>query len=131
MTGERGSAAVETLLLVPSLILVASLTVGAGRYQSTVAQVRAAAHTGARSATLVSRGRMSVTARSSVLSQLQSGFSPCASLDVRTNLDRAGGRQFVRVVVACRLSVTGLSGLFSPRLINMTSSEVVDVFSFR
>jgi hypothetical protein len=118
---DRGSAALETVLLAPLLVFGVCFVVWCGRGGQTVSHLEHAADRGARAAALVSRSRMAAVGSAAALSELAGPASGCVgpSAAVSVLADR------VVVVVRCTLDVAGLEGL-PARIVSATSSEPID-----
>lgn len=131
MTGERGSAAVELVLITPVLVLLMLLAVGAGRVAQARADVDAAARDAARAGSLA-RGPDSArdAGRTAAAARLREGGVTCRSLDVSldTGSFRPGG--LVAATVTCAVDLGDLASLRVPayRTVSSTFSEPVDTF---
>lgn len=129
MNHDRGSVAVEMVLLTPLLIILLMFVVHAGRAGQGVNQLRHAADQGARAASLVSESRMSSVARRAVVDDLATSGLSCVSPQVSTTLRRGLLSAAVTVAVSCQSSNVGL-GLLGARSVDLSASstEVVDRF---
>ncbi len=122
---ERGSMAVEIVVLVPALLLVMSLVVALGRFTSTQGQVRAAARDAVRAATLErDAGSALSAARSAATATMPDGVT-CdpARLD---GPFVAGGT--LTVTLRCEVSWAGLApiGLHGSTTVTEQSSAPLD-----
>ncbi|WTX00307.1 pilus assembly protein [Streptomycetaceae bacterium NBC_01309] len=127
---ERGSAAVELVLLVPLLVLVLLLVVALGRFASARGLVDDAAHQAARAASLTrSATAAEQAAYQAAHAALDGAGVTCTSLvvSVDTGGFAPGGR--VRVAVACTVSLAemGALGLPGHRTLQGEASSVLDV----
>lgn len=124
---DRGSAAVELVLLTPALVVLVLFVVAAGRNGVASAHVRHAADQGARAASMVSGPAMESAARSAALSDLRSTDVACSRTSVAVSIGNTGSIRTVSVTVSCTVARSGLSllGLDSTR-IDATSVEVID-----
>lgn len=125
---ERGSAAVELVLLAPVLVVLMLFVVYLGRLSQADARVRHAADQAARAASLVSRGRASAVASSTALDELGAGGLVCASVSVSSSPSRSAGIETIEVTVSCTVDGADLAPLApGQRTVSATSAEVIDV----
>ncbi|MBU3689541.1 MAG: hypothetical protein B7C54_06175 [Acidimicrobiales bacterium mtb01] len=124
---DRGSVAVEVVLLTPVLIVFTLFAVFGGRATEAMSDVRHAADQGARAASMVSRARMEMVARDAVLTDLRNRNITCSDPGVVTSLDPS--RRFVTVAVTCRPDDRdlGLLNASMPEL-HASSTEVIDTY---
>jgi Flp pilus assembly protein TadG len=124
---DRGSAAVELVLLTPLLVMLLLFVVHVGRSGEGMTAVRHAADQGARAASLVSPARMQAAAQRAVMDDLARSESSCGSPSVTVRTSVSGAVTWVTVRVACFSSTQGLGLLGAGRTeLVATSSEVVD-----
>jgi len=124
---DRGSAAVELVLLTPLLVTLLLFVVHVGRSGEGMTAVRHAADQGARAASLVSESRMSDAARRAVVDDLARSAQSCTSPSVTTETTTSGSVTWVTVRVRCTTSTEGLSLLgVGSTTISASSSEIVD-----
>lgn len=130
---DRGSAAVEIVLLAPVLVVVLLFVVYAGRAGGAVDHVRHAADQGARAASLVSRPMMSAAARGAVDADLsRGGGDTCSSVEVDVVLEPVGASEMVSVRVTCAIRTDGTELLaVASRTVTATSTEIVDRYRAR
>lgn len=132
MSPPRGSSTVEMVVLAPVLVLVLVFTVGCGRWVQATIAARNAADQAARAASLVSAARMEHVALGQVALHIEQASSDCGRPSADVRLERAGRTSSVHVSVRCRVNMRGLMSLFGlPRWVSASSSEVIDVFTFR
>lgn len=124
---DRGSVAVEIVLLTPVLVIFVLFAVFGGRATEAMSDVRHAADQGARAASMVSRGRMDSVAREAVLTDLRNRNITCAAPGIETSLDAS--RRYVTVAVTCRPDDRdlGLLDVSMPEL-RASSTEVIDTY---
>lgn len=126
---DRGSAAIEMVLLTPVLVVLLLFVVHVGRTSEGVSELRHAADQGARAASLAARSRMSAAAVAAVRRDLAASGSSCEQPTVALTLQSAGLSSSVRVDVRCRVSDLGLALIGSRQVqLSATSTEVVDRF---
>ena len=129
MKHERGSATVETVVLVPVLVALVLFAVYAGRSTQAMGQIRHAADQGARAASLVRVSRMQQVGRQAVLENLTENGSPCTNVMVNVAVDTESSSRAVLVEVECEVSLVGLELLnLGRRTIEAESVEVIDVW---
>lgn len=129
MKHERGSATVETVVLVPVLVALVLFAVYAGRSTQAMGQIRHAADQGARAASLVRVSRMQQVGRQAVLENLTENGSPCTNVMVNVAVDTESSSRAVLVEVECEVSLAGLELLnLGRRTIEAESVEVIDVW---
>ena len=127
MTRDRGSAAVELVLLTPLLVTLLLFVVHVGRAGEGMTAVRHAADQGARAASLVSEARMNDAARRAVMDDLARSEASCGSPSVTVRVALSGSVRWVTVHVACSTPTDGLGLLGGgSTVITASSSEVVD-----
>lgn len=127
MRRDRGSAAVEMVLLTPLLVLLLLFVVHVGRAGDGMTAVRHAADQGARAASMVSSGRMADVARHAVEKDLARADHSCADPSVSVRTSVVGETTWVTVQVVCstsfdRLSLLGAGGV----RMSASSTEIVD-----
>ena len=131
MTDERGSAAVEMVLVTPVLVILRLFVVAGGRLASSRAQVDSAARDGARAASIA---RSAATAerdgRAAAERALADRDLSCWQLDVAIDTTdfRPGGT--VAAEVTCSVDLADLTGLGLPgsRSVSSRFVEPVDLF---
>lgn len=129
MKHERGSATVETVVLVPVLVALVLFAVYAGRSTQAMGQIRHAADQGARAASLVRVSRMQQVGRQAVLENLTENGNPCTNVMVNVAVDTESSSRAVLVEVECEVSLAGLELLnLGRRTIEAESVEVIDVW---
>ena len=132
MKRDRGSATVETVVLVPVLVVLLSFALGCGRWVQAQITVRNAADQAARAASMVSAARMERVGTVNAGRHLVTSNSACVRATADVSLVRSGSISYVRAVARCRVDFTGVLGVFGlPRHVSATSTEVIDVFTFR
>lgn len=102
VSDQRGSAAVETVLLVPVMLLFVALMVAGARLHLARAEVTDAASTGARAASLqYSAGAAERAARAQVHRELHSTCDPMTEVNTAGFARPVGTPAEVRVRVRC------------------------------
>jgi Flp pilus assembly protein TadG len=128
---DRGSVAVELVVLTPVLVLLAMFVVVIGGAGAATEQVRHAAAAGARAASLVAAERMPAQAQGVATAELAANGGHCRDADVEVVVTRGSTSTpaSVTVTVACTVTAAGttLFGAFSRRVV-ASSTEVVDRF---
>lgn len=129
---ERGSAAVEMVLITPLLILVLLFVLFCGRLAHARLRLDDAAHQAARAASLARDPSTASAAAASAADQaLNSSGASCASHSAVVDVAgfRPGGA--VTVTVSCTIEVGDLSGLHLPGRVTQTASSTSVVDTFR
>jgi Flp pilus assembly protein TadG len=126
---DRGSVAVELVLLAPVLMSLVLFVVYVGRLAQANTHVRHAAAEAARAASLVDHSRMDAVARSAALADLADNGVACRAPHVAVLVTRSGTVGSVAVEVTCEVARDDLVmlGLGTQR-VSGTSSEVIDVY---
>lgn len=129
---ERGSTVVESVLVVPVLVILVLFVVHAGRVSAVRHKVEHAAATAARAASLVSAERQRDAATIAARADLVEANVRCRDLAVRIERRRESGRDTVRASVSCTTDRAGLA-LLRAGAVRLTgaSTEVIDVFTHR
>lgn len=126
---DRGSAAIEMVLLTPVLVVLLLFVIHVGRTSEGVSELRHAADQGARAASLAARSRMSAAAVAAVRRDLAASGSSCEQPTVAVTLQSSVFSGSVRVDVRCRVSTLGLALIGSRQVqLSATSTEVIDRF---
>ena len=131
---ERGAAAVETVLLVPVLIVMLLFVVFAGRVGTVSQDVYAAARDAARAASMRDgEDAAAADARSTAEATLAQRGVACAGLDVAVDTSRFVPGGSVRVDVACTVSLADVSRLGVPgsKTVAAHSVSVIDRYRGR
>jgi len=126
---QRGSLAVEVVLVVPVLMIMVMFIVFVGRVQSASMTVRHAADVGARSGSIahtIDAQRRAYIRSAEELSRAQ---HVCESFRVHTELRNINGEMMVAAMTQCIVRASGLSFLgISGPTVRATSMEVIDHF---
>lgn len=127
MKSDRASVVVETLFVVPVVMMVLLLTVYAGQMTETSIQLRAVAATASRRASQASRDSMSKVAERAVRESLGERGVPCATWRAQVAVVGAVNDAQVSVAIECRLKTTVLGTLPLPtQVISVDSTSPVD-----
>ena len=131
MSGSRGSSTVEFVLLVPVLVLLLVFATAFGRGVDMSMSLRRAAEDGARAASMVGSRHMERVGRERVLEEL-SHRDGCLHPRARVEVQQLGVTVFVTVSATCEMDRQGVVSLIPfGRTFTSTSTEVVDVFTYR
>lgn len=131
LTGGRGSAAVETAVVAPALVLLMLLVVYAGRISHLDASVQRAASEASRAATLAGTPEAGEQAAADAArANLETTSIPCADLtiEVDTTDFRPGGSVTATIRCGASMSDVALLGVPGSRTFTATSTEVIDRF---
>lgn len=124
---QRGSLAVETVVLVPVLFLLVLFIVSVGRVQSASIAVRHVADVGARVGSQQHISAAAARAQSKASSELLKAQNMCSSQGSDASVKKEHERISVVVRVHCTVRLTGLSMLGIPTpTVRATSQEVID-----
>jgi Flp pilus assembly protein TadG len=126
LRSDGGFQALEMAFLFPVVVLFAFLAVGAGRSMSAKNEVLAAAHAGARAATLAVPGAEAGAADAEARRSLSQGSSHCqgaASISVSTR--DFNGVTLVRTTVTCTVLISDI-GLPFNQTVSGSAEESVD-----
>ena len=127
-TRERGSAAVELVILVPVLLLLVLVVVFAGRLAQANTTVRHVADEAARAASQASNRTMASRAREVAFEELDAAGLACGRPAVSVALTRGDAAESVVVTVTCELNRQALAPLApGAQTISARSAEVIDV----
>jgi Flp pilus assembly protein TadG len=129
---SRGSLTVETLLLVPALMMMFLLIVHVGRLTDASFRVHRAADISARIASQSNPNSMISRGVTAAHNDLVGSGSKCERSNVSVTKGYIGRIQTVTTSITCVVSSSGLGLLSLPqRTVRATSTEVVDYFSSR
>lgn len=130
--GERGTAAIELVLVAPVLIVIMLFVVGLGRMAHARQQIDAVAADSARAASLERNTAQSANAaRVAAEASLGDAGVSCTELDVHVDLDnyQPGGQ--VRVLVSCKAKLGDVALAGFPGTRKFTAEAVVPIESHR
>ena len=129
MRHERGSIAVEAVILAPVFVLFVLFVAYAGRITGVQQDLHSAADVAARTASQSRAGSMISRGNQSALQAMSENKAPCIDFKVRVTRRITAGISEVEVATECRVNVLGLSllGIRSP-LLSGHSREVIDVY---
>ena len=114
-------------MLTPVLVLLIVFIVYLGRAGGSIQQVRHAADTGARAASIVSRPMMEQAAIAAATDDLRNNGVNCASTSVGIVVNGVADSMSVTVTVRCTVNQQGLSLVGAgERVVSASSTEVVD-----
>jgi len=128
---QRGSLAVELVVLSPIIVLFGLVGLGLGRYEVVRSQVVDAAHSGAEAAAATPDGANAPAAAvAAVLPALQQDQHDCPDPQVMTDTSafRPGGSVEVTVVCAVPTSELSLVGLGGSLTVVAASSLPIDTY---
>jgi Flp pilus assembly protein TadG len=128
MRGEKGSAALELILLTPVLLIVLLFVVSLGEIASARQTVDGAAGAAARAATLASTPQAAIgAARSQAAASLASGGVNCAKTTVSVDVANFVPGGVVSVHVSCEVSLSStVPGLPGSATLSASGASVVD-----
>jgi uncharacterized membrane protein len=129
MRQERGSVAVEAVVLAPVFVLFLVFVAYAGRITGVQHDLHIAADTAARAASQSRAGSMVARGNQSAQQVMSENKTSCIEFRVRVIRRTTAGMSEVEVETECRVNVLGLSvlGIQSP-LLSGRSREVIDVY---
>lgn len=128
--GERGSMAVETVLLAPVLLVFILFLVGAAVLVESQGEVNGAARDAARAASVQrDLGRAEAAAGEAARSSLGDGACKSATVSLAGSDWREGGQ--VQVQVNCTLNLGAVAGFGFPATKEMTATSVSPLEQFR
>jgi Flp pilus assembly protein TadG len=133
--GERGSAAIETAIGVPTFILFIGLIIAGGRTAMTHESLQSAAADAARAAS-IDRDPRSATIDAQAAAAISVSAQGIGCHDVETHVDTAsfdkqpGQSGSVTVTISCRLDLSDLSvpGVPGSRVLTATMSSPLDTW---
>lgn len=130
---ERGSLAIELVILTPLLVIFMMILVGLGRFVEVQGQVAGAARDAARAASDTQDAGTALSSAQQTADADLTGGSECAStprVSFGGDTDLAPGGQ-VNVVVSCTIRLTGLSlaGFAPTKVITAEASAPIDTYS--
>ncbi len=129
---ERGVAVLELVLLVPAFLLLVYVVVGLGRLGLAREDIDAAARDAARAGSMARTvGDAEAAASAAANNALAAHDLTCAGLTVSVDTSdfRPGG--WVRVELSCTISLSDLSGLWTPGTRTMQARGLAVVDSYR
>ena len=131
MRDQRGSAALELVLVTPLLLVLLMFIVGLGRLASSRGEVDGAARDAARAASIARTPAAAVEeARAAAAATLADRSVTCGQLDVAVDTSdfRPGGS--VSVTVACNVRLSDLTGtgFGSSRVLHGEAIAVIDTY---
>lgn len=129
--GERGTAALEMVILAPVLIVILLFVVGLGRMAHADQQVQAGAADAARAASLErNTGASDAAARQAAQDSLGQAGVSCTNLDVSVNLGsyEPGGQVSVTVKCTADLSSVAMAGFPGSRVFTATSTVPIETW---
>jgi Flp pilus assembly protein TadG len=129
---DRGSATVETVILVPVLMALVMFIIHVHRMSDASFRVARAADVGARVASMSRSESMRSNGIAAARADITSGSTACATHGVSAERTSAGRLTMVTVTVWCRVDIRGLGllGVRASRLVH-SSTEVVDFYTGR
>jgi Flp pilus assembly protein TadG len=129
---DRGSIAVEVVLVAPLLVALLLFVVGLGRIAHTRGQIDGAAADAARTASLARTPAAAQLAGESA-ARAQLGDRSCRSLDVDidTTRFRPGGDVVARLRCVSSLAGLGLAGFPGTRTFNATAHAPIEIYRSR
>jgi Flp pilus assembly protein TadG len=127
--GDAGNAVIETVLVVPIVIVLICFIVFVGRITTADNDITAATKDAARAATLQRDAYAADSAaRDTAAASLIRAGIDCAQLNVNVDTSNFAPGGFVRVDIACTVSLAQISQLALPgdKTISAHSIEVID-----
>ena len=131
-SNDKGSIVVESVLLVPVMMMLVLLVVYLGRWTTSSHRIHHAADVAARVASQMSLSKMTIAAQKAASQELGHNSSNCGYPLVVVTPFKSENLRFVRVDVSCTVKTVDLGLLKLPtRRITATSTEVVDYYTNR
>jgi Flp pilus assembly protein TadG len=127
--GQRGSMAIEVVILTPVLIAFTLLVVAGGRFVARQGDVDSAARDGARAASIQRTEDSAVSVARSVAAASLPAGAACQPAAVDTSNWVQGGS--VAVVIQCQVSYSGLGLIGLPGSARLEGSSVAPLDQFR
>lgn len=129
MSKDRGSMAVETVILTPIFVLLLVFLSYASRVVAAQHELNRSADGAARAASQAQQTSINRKGREMAYSLISENKSHCQNFAVHVFRIPISGVMHVEVRTSCRVNVSGLSllGVRSP-LLTASSTEVVDVY---
>jgi Flp pilus assembly protein TadG len=128
--GERGSMAVEIVILAPVMLAFMMLVVAAGRLVAVKGDLEAASRDAARAASLErDTGTAEARAREVVDASLDKQTTRCLGTSLGGSNFVAGG--FVRVSLDCQVSYDGLGLIGLPGSVTVKTSSTAPIDTYR
>lgn len=131
MRRERGSAAVELVLVTPALVVLLLFVVFAGRLSSARADVDRAARDAARAASLARTPADAVSAAEATTRTALGQAVACARLDVSADVTDFSPGGTVTTSVTCTVALSDVAGLRVPGSTTLQSSFAERIDTFR
>ncbi|MHB2023183.1 MAG: TadE/TadG family type IV pilus assembly protein [Mycobacteriales bacterium] len=129
---DRGSVAVEFVLLAPALVVLLLFVVGLGRIAGADGLVQGAASDAARAASLTDTpAAAAAAARSSAAADLAGEHVDCARLTVSVDTSELHPGGLVRVAVACTVDLAGLTGTGLPGHKTLEATMAAPIETYR
>jgi Flp pilus assembly protein TadG len=128
---DGGNAVIETVLVVPALVVVLCFVVFVGRLAAADNDIAAAAKSAARAASLETDSYNADRAASdAAAASLQDSHVDCAALSVRVDVSNFQPGGSVRADVTCTVSLASITELGVPgsKTLSRSAVEVVDRF---
>ncbi len=125
---ERGSAAVEAVLLAPVVLLLVLFVVYLGRLSQADARVEHAAAQAARAASMARKSAAPQVAEATARAALDADGVECATLTIDAASTSTAGLEAISVTVRCTIPAGDLAPLApGMRTVEARSAEVFDV----
>lgn len=129
---QRGSMAVELVVLVPVVAMFAFMALGLGRYESARQEVADAARAGAQAASIaISAAAAPTAATQAALVDITNQRHMCASPEVRTDTADFVAGGVVRVSVSCHVDMSDLLVPGIPSALTIEDTQVATVDPYR
>lgn len=129
---ERGSMAIEAVLLTPVLVAAIMVIVAGGRYVDARGQTNSAAYAAARAASLTTNQDAAVAAgREAAADSMADRGLACSGLKVAIDAGEFGPGGTVRATVACTADLSDLAGIGLPGTKTFTFTAVVPLEEHR
>ena len=129
---ERGTAAVELVLLAPALVVILLFVVGLARMAHASQQVESVAADAARAASLErNTGAAGSVAQQAARSSLDKAGLSCAPMSVNANVGSYQPGGSVRVTVSCTAQLRDVAMAGFPGTRQFTATSVVPIETYR
>jgi Flp pilus assembly protein TadG len=130
--GERGTLAVELVVLAPVIVVFGLLALGLGRYELARQQVVGAAQAGAQAAAVASNpASAQALARVAALADISSTTRSCPHPSVTTDVSDFSAGGDVRVTVTCQVHFSDLAVPGLPGTTTLHRSSVAPIDPYR